>query len=84
MTDINVQFHEEDWARLEEAWAAWWAGELERPLVMIEDLEPPPGVHIANTHDLGPAASSFDKASFDKPGSKFAPPLPLRGQFAQV
>jgi 5-methyltetrahydrofolate--homocysteine methyltransferase len=41
---IEVQFCEEDWARVEAAWTAWWAGELERPLVMIEgvDAQGPP------------------------------------------
>jgi hypothetical protein len=56
---IKVQFSGEDWARVEGAWTAWWAGELERPLVMIEDLEPPPGIHIPNIHDLGDPASTF-------------------------
>ena len=59
MTSIDVRFHEKDWARIEAAWTAWWAHELERPMVMIENLEPPPGVHIANNYDLGPSASSF-------------------------
>jgi len=56
---IKVQFGEEDWARVEGAWTAWWAGELERPLVMIEDLQPPPGIHISELFDLGPPASTF-------------------------
>ena len=56
---IEVQFGERDWARVEEAWTAWWAGELERPLVMIEDVEPLPGVGAFNIFDLGPPASTF-------------------------
>ncbi|MCX5637038.1 MAG: hypothetical protein NTX52_05005 [Planctomycetota bacterium] len=32
---IQTQFTEEDWQRTESNWRAWWAGELERPLVMI-------------------------------------------------
>jgi hypothetical protein len=53
---IEVQFHEEDWARVQGAWDAWWAGELERPLLMIEDVEPSAEIDILN---LGPPASSF-------------------------
>ncbi len=32
---IRVRFTDEDWARVNRDWAAWWAGELERPLVWI-------------------------------------------------
>ncbi len=39
---IEIDFTEEDWARLERNWTAWWAGELDRPLVMIEGREPHP------------------------------------------
>lgn len=37
---IRLRFDEEDWERIERDWSAWWAGELERPLVMIEDEAP--------------------------------------------
>ena len=50
---IQLRFKEEDWDRVAGAWRAWWAGELDRPLVMIEDAEPPPGITISNIHDLG-------------------------------
>ncbi len=40
MPDIDVRFHEEDWQRIERDWCAWWAGELERPLVGLEIIEP--------------------------------------------
>ncbi len=36
---INLHFAEQDWERIERDWTAWWAGELERPMVMIEGLE---------------------------------------------
>jgi 5-methyltetrahydrofolate--homocysteine methyltransferase len=36
---IQTQFTEEDWARIRRDWSAWWAGELDRPLVMIEQLD---------------------------------------------
>jgi 5-methyltetrahydrofolate--homocysteine methyltransferase len=39
---IQLHFTEEDRIRVEADWSAWWAGELERPLVMIEHLEAPP------------------------------------------
>ncbi|HUT57798.1 MAG TPA: hypothetical protein VNA25_08085 [Phycisphaerae bacterium] len=32
----NVQFTPQDWQRVREAWSAWWAGELARPIVMLE------------------------------------------------
>jgi len=34
---INLNFNEEDWDRIERDWTLWWAGELERPMVMIEN-----------------------------------------------
>jgi hypothetical protein len=33
-------FTEQDWERIRRDWTGWWAGELDRPLVMIETLEP--------------------------------------------
>jgi 5-methyltetrahydrofolate--homocysteine methyltransferase len=40
---IELHFTEMDWQRIERDWSAWWSGELERPLVMIEGHEPLPG-----------------------------------------
>ena len=40
---INLHFSEQDWERIERDWSAWWAGELERPIVVLEGSEPPPG-----------------------------------------
>ncbi len=34
---ISLHFTEEDWERVERNWKAWWAGELDHPLVMIDD-----------------------------------------------
>ena len=31
-----LEFSERDWQNLNDNWRAWWAGELDRPLVMIE------------------------------------------------
>ena len=33
---IDLHFTEQDWDRVERAWRAWWAHELDRPLVMID------------------------------------------------
>ena len=57
--NIEVHFTEEDWARVEEDWTAWWSGEMERPLVMIEGFVPSPGLEISNILDLGPPATAF-------------------------
>ncbi|HEY53153.1 MAG TPA: hypothetical protein G4N94_06815 [Caldilineae bacterium] len=40
---IDLHFSEQDWQRIERDWSAWWAGELERPIVVIEGSEPPAG-----------------------------------------
>lgn len=39
---IEVHFTPEDWERLHRDWSAWWAGELDRPMVMIEGFVPHP------------------------------------------
>ncbi len=39
---INIHFSEEDWQRIRVDWNAWWAGELERPLLVLEVTEPNP------------------------------------------
>jgi len=38
---MQLHFTDEDWARIERDWTAWWAGELDRPLVMVERVDPP-------------------------------------------
>ena len=32
-----LQFTEQDWEQIRRDWSAWWAGELERPLVMLSN-----------------------------------------------
>jgi 5-methyltetrahydrofolate--homocysteine methyltransferase len=49
---ISLHFTEQDWERIERDWTAWWAGELDRPLVIIENLEPPPGVTLPEAPDF--------------------------------
>ena len=56
---IDLQFNEENWQHVERAWTAWWAGELERPLVVIEGWELPPGITVPNNYGLGPRPSEF-------------------------
>lgn len=34
-----LRFAPRDWQRVMEAWSAWWAGELDRPLVLIEQID---------------------------------------------
>ena len=33
---LNLHFRAEDWARVDRDWEAWWAGELTRPMVLIQ------------------------------------------------
>lgn len=36
-----LHFDDKDWARTERNWTAWWQGELDRPMVMIEAMADP-------------------------------------------
>jgi 5-methyltetrahydrofolate--homocysteine methyltransferase len=36
---IQLHFTPKDWERVERDWTAWWAGELDRPMVVIGNLE---------------------------------------------
>ena len=38
----NLRFTEADWDRVERDTMAWWAGELERPLVHLTTVDPLP------------------------------------------
>ncbi len=37
---LRLHFSEKDWERIARDWAAWWSGELDRPLVVLECIEP--------------------------------------------
>jgi hypothetical protein len=37
---MDVNFHEEDWARIERDWSAWWHGDLDRPMVWLTVEDP--------------------------------------------
>jgi 5-methyltetrahydrofolate--homocysteine methyltransferase len=56
---IDVRFTADDWRRVEQTWNAWWEGELERPIVIIEDIVEPAGITISNIHNLGQPITSF-------------------------
>lgn len=45
---MNLRFHDEDWARIARDYGAWWAHELERPLVQITGVERQEGVAYAD------------------------------------
>ncbi len=36
---LNLHFYNSDWERIARDWSAWWAGELERPMVVLECLD---------------------------------------------
>jgi len=40
---IDVHFTDDDWQRVRRDWSAFWAGELDRPLVWMERKDVPPG-----------------------------------------
>ncbi len=40
---IQVRFSDDDWQRIDRDWRAWWAGELERPTVVLESWDSPHG-----------------------------------------
>ena len=53
---IELHFTDQDWERVKRDWAAWWAGDLDRPLVVIESLEPPADVTLPAAYEF---ASNF-------------------------
>ena len=46
---ISLHFHDEDWEGVRGAWARWWAGDLDRPLVSIETLNPEVAASLWNS-----------------------------------
>ncbi|MBN1202058.1 MAG: hypothetical protein JXJ20_09400 [Anaerolineae bacterium] len=56
------EFSPSDWQRIERDWSAWWAGELDRPLIVLEAMEPVPGI---------------DWDDFDQFVSRFPPGVPV-------
>jgi len=37
--NIDLNFTEEDWERVEHDWIAWWAGEIQRPMVILQTAD---------------------------------------------
>jgi hypothetical protein len=37
---VDIHFTDQDWHRIERDWNAWWADELDRPLVVLETITP--------------------------------------------
>jgi hypothetical protein len=50
---INIHFTESDWQRIWRDWNAWWAGELDRPLVTLEITDPVPGADTSQLSKFG-------------------------------
>ncbi len=48
---LALHFTDQDWDRIRQDWCAWWAGALERPLVVLECIEPQDSssLHYAST-----------------------------------
>jgi hypothetical protein len=65
-------FDETDWQRIERDWTAWWAGELERPILVLETLDPRPGVDWATYSDF------LTQFALDVPVEKILDHLQLR------
>ena len=55
---ISVRFTEQDWQRIERDWNAWWAGDLDRALVVLETHAP-----LADSEDT----STLTKFGLDTP-----------------
>jgi len=36
---LNTHFSQRDWERIERDWTAWWAGEIDRPMVMVNGTD---------------------------------------------
>jgi hypothetical protein len=74
---MDVNFHEEDWARIERDWSAWWHGDLDRPMVWltIEDslkraaLDAPG--YVTNLPNEMPLDEVVDRYQADIAGMRF-------------
>lgn len=53
---IDLKFYEEDWQRIAQSWNAFWAGELDRPIVMLEIATGSFGQDFVNWTPYIPAA----------------------------
>jgi len=58
---LSLRFSKSDWQRIACDWNAWWAGELERPLIVLECLE------ILDRYDPHYASTFLSNYSLDLP-----------------
>ena len=53
---IDIRFTDDDWSRIERDWRAWWAGDLDRAMVMVERV----GAREGRAHPKGmPRTNEF-------------------------
>jgi hypothetical protein len=50
---MHIRFTDSDWQRIERDWNAWWAGELDRPLVVLEVTDPVPQADLSQFTKFG-------------------------------
>ena len=63
---MKFGFDSGDWVSHKSNWEAWWKGELDRPLVVLERLEPPAGKSFPKGKNL-PVFSDFDDSPMQFP-----------------
>jgi len=49
---IRLHWDQGDWARIAQDYAAWWAGDLDRPLVRLVGRQVDPGVNLPYVHEF--------------------------------
>jgi hypothetical protein len=49
----HIRFTDSDWQRIARDWNAWWAGELDRPLVVLETSDPLDGADYSQLTRFG-------------------------------
>jgi hypothetical protein len=65
---VPIHFTDADWQRIIRDWSAWWAGELDRPLLTLEVKEETPGdpwVHLTRFGLEPPVEQVLDKVQGD-------------------
>jgi 5-methyltetrahydrofolate--homocysteine methyltransferase len=50
---MTIQFSEQDWQHVARDWNSWWAGELERALIVLETTDPVEGVDWSQLTKFG-------------------------------
>jgi len=62
----QIQFKDSDWLRIKNDWQSWWDGKLDRPMVVLERLEPPKGITFPKGKNI-PTFSDFDDSPLQFP-----------------